>query len=174
MTKGSECTSNYIESLQNKVVTKKRKLDDRPKGGRDEGAARNQRDGSTPVLGRVPGSSTPVLRQHEAGTSDRRASILQSVSGENEHRVAPMFRDPNPAHARQAYDLSASEKQANLLRYMFCPEAVEDLRWGYNDVQDIELCASGNSDLWESQGGRVYQEEPSEAHLSIPDEGLNE
>ena len=85
------------------------------------------------------------------------------------------FRDSRTSRdARPPHDLSASDKQHNLLRFLFCPEAVQDLRWGYNDLQDAELCAAGNSDLWESLGGRVYQEAPSEAHLSIPDEGLNE
>ena len=77
-------------------------------------------------------------------------------------------------YTRQSPTASASEKQQNLLRFLFSPEAVEDLQYGYNDIADIELCAAGDSDLWESQDGKVYREAPSEAHMSIPDEGLSE
>lgn len=78
----------------------------------------------------------------------------------------------NPA--RPPSDLRPSEKQANLVRYMLSPTAVTHHHLGYSDLSSIEGCEAGITDIWEEQGGRVWSDDPSEAHAGLTDVGTRE
>jgi hypothetical protein len=65
-------------------------------------------------------------------------------------------------------------RQNGLLCYMFAPEAVCDLRHGYNDLSSIRQCQAGESDLWEEMGGSVWSESPSAAISDLDQEAMNE
>lgn len=69
---------------------------------------------------------------------------------------------------------SSSAKQNDLIRYLFAPNPVLDLRYGYNDTASIRQCEIGESDLWEEMGGDVWTEAPSSAHLAMDQEAINE
>ena len=76
--------------------------------------------------------------------------------------------------ARPPSDLRPSEKQANLVRYMLSPTAMTHHHLGYSDLSSMEGCDAGLTDIWEEQGGRVWAEDPSEAHAELTDVGTRE
>jgi hypothetical protein len=57
---------------------------------------------------------------------------------------------------------------------LFAPYAVRFHESEYSDMADISSCLSGNADIWESLHGAVYEEQPSEAHLRIPEHAFTE
>lgn len=57
--------------------------------------------------------------------------------------------------------------QADMLRYLFSPTPVLHHDWRYSDVSALNQARSKACDLWEEQGGAVWDEAPSAAHLSL-------
>lgn len=78
----------------------------------------------------------------------------------------------NPA--RPSSDLRPSEKQANCYRYLLAPNPVTHNLLGYSDLSSLEMSEGPHCDLWEEQGGRVWKEDPTEAHAGLTDVGLRE
>ncbi|KIY34418.1 hypothetical protein I305_03200 [Cryptococcus gattii E566] len=74
---------------------------------------------------------------------------------------------PNHPPPQPPPPLTPSEKQHGLIRYLLSPYPVLIPVLGYSDVASIESCKQGQSDLWEEMGGKVWEEEPSEAHKSM-------
>ncbi|WVQ78529.1 hypothetical protein IAT38_000615 [Cryptococcus sp. DSM 104549] len=66
------------------------------------------------------------------------------------------------------------EKQKALIRYILSPYPVLTNQYGYTDLASIDGCKRGTSDLWEEQGGAVWDEPPSEAHLGMDDHAMEE
>lgn len=54
-----------------------------------------------------------------------------------------------------------------MLRYLFCPTPVLHHDWRYSDVGTIENARGGACDLWEEQGGLIWDEAPTNAHLAL-------
>ena len=63
-----------------------------------------------------------------------------------------------------------SERQANLIKYLFSPTPVMHHDFGYSDISSVEQCQAGLADLWEEQGGDVWVEPPTEMHaiMTVP------
>lgn len=46
--------------------------------------------------------------------------------------------------------------------------------FGYGDIPSVEQRQAGSSDLWEEQGGDVWNQEPTEVHAGLTDVGMKQ
>lgn len=161
-----------MEQLANKQAKKKTGVKRRRKSS-DEGDERE-------IIGSAPPVPVPGSRQTRNGLEDyQNQTVLIQDSGvvEQPSPPRPLSQPANealPISRTLSDTASGSSKQANLLRYLFAPEPVLDLRYGYNDTASIQLCDTGQSDLWEEMGGDVWTEESSSAHLNMDQDAINE
>lgn len=161
-----------MEQLANKQAKKKTGVKRRRKSS-DEGDERE-------IIGSAPPVPVPDSHQTRNGLGGYQTqTVLIQDSGvvEQPSPPRPLSQPSNevlPISRTLSQTVSGSSKQANLLRYLFAPEPVLDLRYGYNDSTSIQLCDTGESDLWEEMGGDVWTEEPSSAHLGTDQDAINE
>ena len=75
----------------------------------------------------------------------------------------------SPSFESLPHELNSTpgDAQHNLLRYLFSPSAVQHHRWRYSDIECLQTCQQGCSDLWEEDGGKVWIDSPSKAHLQL-------
>lgn len=134
----------------------------------DEGDERERTGGAESVL---PDESITDVDVALAGT-------LQDNGSRRQSEVTTTIEQPQPAlegTTVATFSLpSASQKQTNLLRYLFAAEPVLDQRYGYTDLSSIHQCDAGESDLWEEMGGRVWTEAPTPAHLALDADAMTE
>jgi hypothetical protein len=79
--------------------------------------------------------------------------------------ISHLFAWMQPAVTPFKHDPAA--RQADLLRYLFCPVPVLHQEWRYSDVWGMEQARAGACDLWEEAGGKLWDEAPSAAHLAF-------
>ncbi|KIS00878.1 hypothetical protein L804_02301 [Cryptococcus deuterogattii 2001/935-1] len=93
---------------------------------------------------------------------------LTSAQGSSLNLPLPLALSlPNHPPPQPPPPLTPGEKQHGLIRYLLSPYPILSTVLGYSDVASIESCKQGQSDLWEEMGGKVWEEEPSEAHKSL-------
>ena len=74
----------------------------------------------------------------------------------------------------QQQRLLPSERKDQLVKYMMSPYPVAHYDWRYSDISSMEQAQSGYSDLWEEDGGKVWNEIPSQAHSSLSEQDTRE
>ncbi|ORX33743.1 hypothetical protein BD324DRAFT_638421 [Kockovaella imperatae] len=157
-----ECTSHYIEQLQSKARRARRKTGgDAESGQRKRSRQLEGGDVSTPF-------DDPVALLQEVSMA-----TLQSSLGDTNGETSRAGRErmnalQNPLTKRP------SERRDNLLRYLFSPTPITHYDFGYTDISSVEQCASGTSDLWEEDGGRLWAEAPSQAHSNVSEADVTE
>nr|ODN87851.1 hypothetical protein L203_03053 [Cryptococcus depauperatus CBS 7841] len=225
-TRKTDCTSNYIDALQEKKKSdqesgnhkrkRRRKSDDSPQNQPKQPQPTPLR--ALPVKsinGESRGcsvfleansfrSSTPETRNNVnyESTSDPNRESANVSSGEGLHKTLHTAKSAQtiasslqvlaqaaPSHGAcsspallhrlvnstaTGQPLTSREKQQNLIQYMLSPYSVQTYELGYTDWGSIELCKRGESDLWEEMDGYVWDEEPTEAHKSIDEDGIEE
>lgn len=93
---------------------------------------------------------------------------LTSAQGSSLNLPLPLALSlPNHPPPQPPPPLTPGEKQHGLIRYLLSPYPILSPVLGYSDVASIESCKQDQSDLWEEMGGKVWEEEPSEAHKSL-------
>ena len=102
-----------------------------------------------------------------------RQGVDSELSGLSDLRLPPTMSSA-PSLQITPTSSSHSQKQQNLLLYLFHPCAVTNNNWRYSDVASLEACEAGRSDLWEENDGRVWSEPPGEMHSRLTDEHRNE
>ncbi|KAK4687045.1 hypothetical protein P7C73_g3078, partial [Tremellales sp. Uapishka_1] len=129
------------------------------------------------------GAVTPIEPPPTGGETSRAGLERSTSSQASLRRLAPavLHISPPSAISASSHDPSGSpttftlaDKQARLLAYLFSPRPVTDHRLEYNDNTSIRLCTQGLSDTYEEDGGIIWHEEPSQAHLSLVEDGIDD
>ncbi|WOO81373.1 uncharacterized protein LOC62_03G004902 [Vanrija pseudolonga] len=169
-----ECTSNYIEQLQNKPRRPRRFKsgdDFRTRSAAGEKRSAPDDDNSqgsqraSPVLQSRRTSGPPAESETNTTSSTRNTRDMLGVDD-----AMAMLAWMNPS-APSVYSRSpikdAGGAQADLMRYLFSPTAALHHEWRYSDLSSLEMVRGGNCDMWEEQNGVVWDEAPTAAHLGL-------
>ncbi|WVR05392.1 hypothetical protein IAU60_002406 [Kwoniella sp. DSM 27419] len=124
------------------------------------------------TLGESSGSGTSS--QHEGVGAGRQDSIdslhmlaqLAPAQIRTSFFPSPMSMDM-PTPSRSLVNLTPSEKQQNLIQYLFAPYPITSLEYGFTDMSSIRACHERHDDLFEEAGGKLWSISPSEAHLRL-------
>ncbi|WVQ98940.1 hypothetical protein IAU59_006072 [Kwoniella sp. CBS 9459] len=194
--RGAECTSDYIDSLAQAKAKKQRRgspaaintdntdaANGQPKKKKSKsdqssdqaaeaglcsnGAASRQRSSATVI------STYAVSESSRSGSCGADLSRAESIDSLNmlaqvtpNQTSADLYTDPSHR--------TASERQQKLLQYLFAPHPITSMTYEYTDLSSIKCCQEGNYDLFEEDKGRIWIEQPSEAHSALDDEAMRD
>nr|XP_031861170.1 uncharacterized protein CI109_003531 [Kwoniella shandongensis]KAA5528242.1 hypothetical protein CI109_003531 [Kwoniella shandongensis] len=126
-----------------------------------------------------------AISTYDIGESSQTASVRAGLDGvpgqeglvDSLHLLAQLAPSQSATSiatsAYQTYSTSTpAERQNGLVRFLLFPHPVTTLELGYTDLASIEGCKLGDGDIWEEVDGKVWAEEPSEAHLSLDHGGV--
>ncbi|WWD09924.1 hypothetical protein V865_008054 [Kwoniella europaea PYCC6329] len=138
-------------------------------------------------------STHSTLSKYEIGETSRQGSLsmMRNNSMESLHipsQLSSVQAIPSSLPEQPPFNLfpiklystemplpvTSEASQQAMLRYLFSPAAITTSEHGYDDLSSISLCREGQSDLWEEQDGKVWYEEPSDAHKSLNEESMKD
>lgn len=152
-----------MEQLANKQTKKKSGVKRRRKSG-DEGVER-----ASPSRQDSESLSAPTTEATGGYRVDRRDSETTLAQTRSDGLQATTAVESDSSLAS-----TPLSKQNDLLRYLFSPEPVLDLQYGYNDLSSMRQCEMGESDLWEEMGGKVWTEAPGATIASLDQDAMTE
>ncbi|OCF45377.1 hypothetical protein I317_00622 [Kwoniella heveanensis CBS 569] len=193
--RGAECTSNYIDSLA-EAKAKKQRRDSSTRAINDSANAPPRKkirksDASIRLAGNPEGdaqtdtsakrrrSSATVISTYAVGESSQSGSTGADIGGMDSVESPPTLAQVMPNQSSADQDVfpshrTAGERQHNLLQYLFATHPVTTMMYDYTDLSSIRCCREGNDDLFEEDKGRIWAEEPSEAHSALDDEAISD